>query len=198
MACAKRRDEKVAKTTAKLIEAAREAFREQGYAGASMDELCRRAGLTRGALYHHFGSKEGLLEAVVQQIHCEMGQVLDATFRAEPKKWVAFRTCCRRYLEMALDPEIQRIVFRDAPAVLGERLRQMEVESRNEIIAAIRDVMEEGHIPPSDPEPLGVLLDGAMADAALWIASTADPRATFDRAVRALDLLLDGLEARPR
>lgn len=64
----KPRAEMIEETRAKLIDAARRAFADNGYAGASMDELTASAGLTRGALYHHFGDKKGLLAAVVQQI----------------------------------------------------------------------------------------------------------------------------------
>ena len=63
-------------TRAKLIAAARKAFAQHGYAQASMDELTAQAGLTRGALYHHFGGKPGLLAAVVAQMDAEMDERL--------------------------------------------------------------------------------------------------------------------------
>ncbi len=75
----KPRAEMIEETRAKLIDAARRAFTDNGYAGASMDELTASAGLTRGALYHHFGDKKGLLAAVVQQIDDEMNLRLTAS-----------------------------------------------------------------------------------------------------------------------
>lgn len=74
----KPRAEMIEETRAKLIDAARRAFADNGYAGASMDDLTASAGLTRGALYHHFGDKKGLLAAVVQQIDDEMNLRLGA------------------------------------------------------------------------------------------------------------------------
>ena len=69
---ARRRAEMVEETRAKLIRAARTAFAAKGYAAASMDDLTAEAGLTRGALYHNFGDKKGLLQAVIDQIDTEM------------------------------------------------------------------------------------------------------------------------------
>ena len=77
-------------TRAKLIAAARKAFAQHGYAQASMDELTAQAGLTRGALYHHFGGKPGLLAAVVAQMDAEMDERLEAVLRAMPTPGWAF------------------------------------------------------------------------------------------------------------
>ncbi|WP_250158678.1 TetR/AcrR family transcriptional regulator, partial [Pseudomonas aeruginosa] len=120
----KPRAEMIEETRAKLIDAARRAFADNGYAGASMDELTASAGLTRGALYHHFGDKKGLLAAVVQQIDDEMNLRLGAILAAGEDLWSGFRAYNRAYLEMALEAEIQRIVLRDAPAILGRALLQ--------------------------------------------------------------------------
>lgn len=87
----KPRAEMIEETRAKLIEAARRAFADNGYAGASMDELTASAGLTRGALYHHFGDKKGLLAAVVQQIDDEMNLRLGAILAAGEDLWSGFR-----------------------------------------------------------------------------------------------------------
>lgn len=122
----KPRAEMIEETRAKLIDAARRAFADNGYAGASMDELTASAGLTRGALYHHFGDKKGLLAAVVQQIDDEMNLRLGAILAAGEDLWSGFRAYNRAYLEMALEAEIQRIVLRDAPAIersAGESFR---------------------------------------------------------------------------
>lgn len=98
----KPRAEMIEETRAKLIDAARRAFADNGYAGASMDDLTASAGLTRGALYHHFGDKKGLLAAVVQQIDDEMNLRLGAILAAGEDLWSGFRAYNRAYLEMAL------------------------------------------------------------------------------------------------
>ena len=106
-------------TRATLLATARVVFSERGYAETSMDDLTAQAGLTRGALYHHFGDKQGLLAAVVDEIDAEMDDRLKAISDAAEDPWTGFRLRCMGYLEMALEPTIQRIVLRDARAVLG-------------------------------------------------------------------------------
>jgi AcrR family transcriptional regulator len=191
-----RRAARIAETTARLVAAARRAFAAEGYAEASMDALCAEAGLTRGALYHHFGGKEGLLEAVVLAIDAEIGARLDAAAAAETDPWSGFRACCGAWLDLALEPEIQRILLRDAPAVLGQRLREIDERSSiRPMVESLRALMAGGRIRPADPEALARMLNGAMVDAALWIAAHDDPPAGLARARSALDALLDGLAA---
>src|SRR5215217_3077197 len=114
------RTETMAETRAKLIDAARRAFGSVGYAEASMDDFTAAAGLTRGALYHHFGDKKGLLQAVIAEIDAEMADRLSAISAKAKTRWQGFVDECTAYIEMALEPEIQRIVLRDGPAVLGD------------------------------------------------------------------------------
>lgn len=115
----RQRAEMIEETRSKLIASARQAFGSLGYANTSMDDLTAEAGLTRGALYHHFGDKKGLLAAVVEQLDAEMDQRLEAISRGTDDLWGAFVQRCRTYLEMAQEAEIQRIVLQDARAVLG-------------------------------------------------------------------------------
>ena len=113
------RAEMIEATRTKLLATARHAFQHAGYAATSMDDLTASAGLTRGALYHHFGDKQGLLVAVVEQIDGEMDQRLNAVSAQATAPWDALRGRCRAYLRMATEPDIRRIVLQDARAVLG-------------------------------------------------------------------------------
>ena len=188
------RGEMTAGTTARLVAAARAAFRTEGYAAASMDALCAEAGVTRGALYHHFGGKEGLLEAVVRQIDAEIGARLDAEEDRHEDPWEGFRACCHLWLEQALDPEVQRIYLRDAQAVIGPRLREMDETSA---IAPIRDslaaLMASGRVATTDAEALARLINGALVEAAMWVAASPRPDEALARAHAATDTLLRGL-----
>ena len=189
------RSEMVAETRAKLIAAARKAFGEQGYAEASMDDFTAAAGLTRGALYHHFGDKKGLLEAVVQQIDAEMAERLKAISAAAPTPWEGFVQENIGYVEMALEPEIQRILLRDGPAVLGDPSLWPSADA---CIATIRknveDLQDAGLIRNDiDAEAVARLISGASMDAALWIANAADPRSVSGKALPVFKALLEGL-----
>ena len=117
----KRRAETAQENREKMIQAARKAFAEKGYAAASMDELTASVGLTRGALYHNFNDKKGLLAAVVAQIDSEMAANAKAIAAAAEDDWERLLAEGIAYIKMALVPEVQRIVLLDGPAVLATR-----------------------------------------------------------------------------
>jgi AcrR family transcriptional regulator len=188
------RSEMIAETRAKLLAAARHAFGTKGYAEASMDDFTADAGLTRGALYHHFGDKKGLLRAVIAEIDGEMNVRLREVSGRADTPWQAFSDECIAYLEMALEPEIRRIVLRDGPSVLGD---PSTWGSQSECIAlmadSLRRLAEDGVIVPVDPETTARLLNGAMLHAAQWIANAPDPEAAARHSVKAFGALLSGL-----
>lgn len=194
------RPEMIAETRAKLIAAARKAFGERGYADASMDDFTAKAGLTRGALYHHFGDKKGLLEAVVRQIDSEMAQRLKLIAAAAPTPWEGFVLENIGYVEMALEPEIQRIMLRDGPAVLGDPSRWPSADG---CIAAIRANLEQlqadGVVRADvDANVAARLISGASTDAAMWIANASDAASASRKAVPAFKALMEGLLRRPQ
>lgn len=195
----KTRPEMIAETRAKLIAAARKAFGERGYADASMDDFTAAAGLTRGALYHHFGDKKGLMKAVVLQIDAEMAERLNAISAAAPTRWDGFVDENIGYVEMALDPDVQRIMLRDGPAVLGD---PSTWPSADGCIAAIRANLEQlqadGVVKDDiDADAAARLISGVSTDAALWIANAADPASASRKAIPAFKALLEGLLRRP-
>lgn len=191
---AKRRAEMVEETRAKLVRAARKAFAAEGYAAASMDDLTAEAGLTRGALYHNFGGKEGLLRAVVDQIDAEMAERLRAVRDRAETAWLGLLDEGVAYIEMALEPEIRRIMLLDGPAVLGDPSRW---PGQNACLRAttrtIQALVDEGTARPVDAEAAAWLLNGAALNASLWIAAANDPRAVFAKAVEAFRHLAAGL-----
>ncbi|WP_077467534.1 MULTISPECIES: TetR/AcrR family transcriptional regulator [Rhizobium] len=190
----KPRSEMIAETRAKLLAAGRKAFGSVGYAEASMDDFTAAAGLTRGALYHHFGDKKGLLQAVVGEIDAEMTARLCAISSQAPSRWQGFIDENVGYVQMALEPELQRIMFRDGPAVLGD---PSGWPSANGCITAVaeslRSLVEEGIIVDMDPEAGARLINAASSSAAQWIANSDDPEATSKRAVKAFRTFLEGL-----
>lgn len=190
----KPRSEMIAETRAKLIASARRAFATVGYANASMDDFTAEAGLTRGALYHHFGDKKGLFEAVIAQIDREMAARLTAVSAKAKTRWQGFIDENIGYVEMALDPEVQRIVLCDGPAVLGDPAQWPNanacIQSVTKNLAALK---EEGVIRDIDPEAMARLISGASLYAAQWIANSDDPAATSLKAVKAFRALMEGL-----
>ncbi|WP_274425046.1 TetR/AcrR family transcriptional regulator [Chelativorans sp. YIM 93263] len=195
---AKRRVEMMEENRAKLIVAARKAFAEKGYAAASMDELTAEVGLTRGALYHNFGDKRGLLAAVVNQIDAEMASRAQEIGSRADDPWEGLLAEGAAYIEMALNPEVQRIVLLDGPAVLGD---PSQWPSQNSCLQATKQTVErlivKGILKPVNAEAAARLLNGAALNAALWIAASEEPEEIFPKAVEAFRCLATGLLAKP-
>ena len=188
------RSEMIAETRAKLIAAGRKAFGAHGYADASMDDFTAEAGLTRGALYHHFGDKKGLLEAVVAQIDAEMTERLKQRAAQAPTAWEGFVQEGIGYIEMALEPEIRRIVLRDGPAVLGDPAAWPTANGCiTSMINSLAALSAQGVIDNVDLEATARLVTGASSYAAQWIANAEDPIAASQRAAVAYRRLVEGL-----
>ncbi|MFW0827334.1 TetR/AcrR family transcriptional regulator [Cronobacter dublinensis] len=193
---ARRRIDTMEENRAKLIAAARKAFAEKGFAAASMDELTASVGLTRGALYHNFGDKKGLLAAVVAQVDGEMAQRAKAAAANAGDDWATLLAEGVAYIRMALDEEVQRIVLLDGPAFLGD---PAQWPSQNSCLDATRQtvirMMESGVIKPVDPDAAARLLNGAALNAALWVAASPDPQQALPKMIDAFTLLAGGLRA---
>ena len=187
------REQKMAETRKKLIEVARRAFAEYGYADTSMDKLTAEAGLTRGALYHHFGDKKGLFAAVVDQIDSEMASSAQQHLEQPDDLWEGLMLEGRTYIEHALNAEFQRIVLRDGPAVLGDPAHW---PSQNRCLESTRECVEQllvaDRIKTVDPEAAAVFLNGAAMNAALWVASSEDPEQVLPEALHAFNLFASG------
>lgn len=191
------RSESMAENRGKLIAAARRAFADKGFADASMDALTAEAGLTRGALYHNFGDKRGLFAAVVDQIDTEMAEKAKVRGAAAGTGWDVLLAEGAAYIEMALDPEVQRIVLLDGPAVLGDPSRWPSQNSCLQVTRqAIETLMGEGVLKPVDAEAAARLISGAALNAAMWIAASNEPETVLPKAQQAFRLLVDGLLAR--
>lgn len=192
------RAEMIEATRGKLLATARHAFQHRGYAGTSMDDFTAEAGLTRGALYHHFGDKKGLLAAVVEEIDREIDDRLNAISAQVGDPWTAFRERCRAYLQMAAEPEIRRIVLQDARAVLGPTSDAAQQQCIASLATLLQRLIDERVIDAASPEALARLINGTLTEGAFWIAGAPDDAPLrLAQALNALDLMLRGL-LRPR
>jgi AcrR family transcriptional regulator len=181
-----------------LIGAARRLFAKRGYAAVGTEEIVCAAGLTRGALYHHFGGKRELLAAVYERIERELSERIASGALSASNPLEAMRAGTEMFLDACLEPEVQRIVLLDAPAVLGwERWREIAAEHGLGLIeATLQAAMESGEIVEGPVKPLAHVLMGALDEAAMVVARAEDPVATRAEVAATLDVLLEGL--RPR
>ncbi len=195
---AKRRSETMEENRAKMIAAARKAFAEKGFVAASMDELTASVGLTRGALYHNFGDKKGLLAAVVDQIDGEMAQRAKADAAEVVDDWDRLLAEGVAYIKMALDPEVQRIVLLDGPAFLGDPAQWPgQLSCLESTRQSIINMLECGVIKPVDAAAAAYMLNSAAMSAALWIAASQDPQKALPDIIAVFRQLASGLCQRP-
>jgi len=187
-----RQAERSASTRAKLIKAARTLFARHGYAGVATEQIVRRAGVTRGALYHQFPAKEDLFLAVYEQVERELTESVAASLAGEASPFAAMRAGIRVFLEACRTPEVQRVVLIDGPSVLGwERWRAVADQYGLGLLqAVIAAAVDAGELAPVAVEPLAHLLMGALDEAALLVVR--DPGAT-DVVVATFERLVDGL-----
>ena len=190
----RRRIDTMEENRAKLVSAARRAFAMKGFAAASMDELTADVGLTRGALYHNFGDKKGLLAAVVAQIDGEMARSAQQAGAAESSEWEGLLAEGSAYIEMALDPEIRRIVLLDGPAFLGDPSRWPSQNACLEMTKqTVARLISDKVVRPVDVEAAARLLSGAALNAALWVAESDEPRSALPKAIETFRHMATGL-----
>lgn len=174
-----------AETERRLRSVARALFAERGFADVSVEQVAAEAGVTRGAIYHHFGSKHGVFEAVLDDALAEIAaSVADA---APGSGWQAIIDGSIAYLRAATDPATRRIVLVDGPAVVGwERWRGADARNSARLLAEGLAELDDLAI---DPSAASALLNGAMNEAALWIAGGGDPALAEDGLVRMIGSL---------
>ncbi len=195
----KRRTETMKENRAKLVMAARKSFAERGFAASSMDDLTASVGLTRGALYHNFGDKKGLLAAVVAQMDGEMAQRAKADAAHASDDWERLLAEGVAYIKMALDPEVRRIVLLDGPAFLGD---PAQWPSQNNCLEStrhtVKKMLEQGVLKAVDAEAAAHMLNSAAMNAALWVAASSDPEKALPNIIEVFTQLASGLRKHPQ
>lgn len=180
-----------------LLREGRRLFATRGYGEVGLSEVVRAAGVTKGALYHHFSSKAELFRAVLEQVQQEVAGRVVAAAEAHEDPSAQLTAGCQAFLTSSTDPEIQRIMLVDGPAVLGwHDWRALDqAASARHLAEALTVLIEAGTIPAQPVAPLTYLLSGAMNELALWLATSANPQDLAD-ARAALSRMLESLRAR--
>ena len=185
-------------TRAALLSAARDLFARHGYAGASSDAIVAAAGVSRGALQHHFVDKQSLFLAVYEQVEREVvGATAEAGMEVgQDDPLEVLRAGCHAYLDAVLDPAVQRICAIDGPAVLPPDTRNAITDRY--ALGLVRDTVQlavdQGEIAEAPIEPLTRMLLAAVIAAAQFVATASDPAAAHAEAGRTVDLLLLSLK----
>jgi AcrR family transcriptional regulator len=163
-----------------LLDAGRELFAQRGFSGAGQEDIVARAGVTRGALAHHFGTKQRLFRAVVESIEIELAEHIATAAMLGDDPIAQLRLGCLAFLDSALDPAVRRIVLLDAPAVLGwQAWREIDTTYGLGLVSeALEHCMDAGLIPRRPVQPLAHILLAALNEAAMLVANADDPVAT--------------------
>ena len=180
--------------------AARRLFTERGYAGTGREDIAAAAGVTRGALYHHFASKEALFRAVVEELEQEMTTKVATVAMEGADAAAELRLGCLAFLDACLDPSVRRIVLLEAPAVLGwDQWREIDERYGLALLThGVQAVMDAGLVEPGPVSPLAHMLLGALNEAALLVATAKRPKAARVEVGRTVEQVLDRLLTPPR
>jgi AcrR family transcriptional regulator len=178
-----------------LLAAARELFAKHGFAATGREQIAELAGVTRGALYHHFGSKELLFRAVVEQLEEELGEkVMIAAARSDDAS-EQLRLGCMAFLDACLEPAVRRVVLVEAPVVLGwDQWREIDARHGLSLVThALEAVVASGQMTAVAVEPLAHMLLGALNEAAMLVAHAPKPKAARAEVGRTVELVLERL-----
>ena len=191
----RRQAERTAATRRALLDAARDLFAARGYARTAREHIVGAAGVTRGALHHHFRNKEGLFRAVFEEMEETLaGRILAAAADAHDEA-EGLRRGCAAFLDAATDPAIQQVILIDAPAVLGwQQWRALdEVYGLGLVRDGLQMAMDAGEIRRQPVTPLAHLVLGGLNEAALYIAGADDPARARLEMGGVVDRMLDAL-----
>lgn len=189
--------EQTGATRRALIDAARELFAEEGFAGTATEAVVRRAGVTRGALYHHFRDKTDLFAAVYEDIERRLVEDLGShlTPGADPLSLLVEGIGI--FLDACMDPATRRITLLEGPTVLGWR-RWHEVQEAHGFgltKAVLQAAVDEGRIRPLPVDALAHLLLGALVESAMVLAMAEDPEAAKAELAETLRAVVEALRA---
>ena len=190
--------ERRANTRKAILAAAEDLFGKRGFAATTVDEIAAAAGIAKGAVYHHFATKEDLFEAVFEAASEALVQRVVAASAKAADALDGMVVGSRAYFAACAEARTGRIILQDGPAVLGwERWREIDARHFGRMIpTALEAAMTHGLIAKQPVQPLARLLLGAVTEAAVASAAAADPARTGMEHVQALETVLTGLRRR--
>jgi AcrR family transcriptional regulator len=190
--------ERLATTRAAILKTARQLFGDRGFENTTIDDIAIAAGVAKGAIYHHFKTKEALFEAVFTQVSLELATDIARAARTEKDVLLAMAAGTQLYFAACAKKPIGQIILRDGPAVLGwDRWRKIDMEHfGGQIPHALSAAMEAGLVAKQPVEPLARLLLGAMTEAAVACAGRTDIAKAGAENGRAFKFLLEMLRVR--
>jgi AcrR family transcriptional regulator len=183
--------EEAQRTRGRILDIAIRHCREKGYDRFSLVEVALEANVTRGAIYHHFASKQLLFLEMVNTLLTRMGGAIMASAEKAPDDWQSLLAGCRTFLEVSQSAAYQTIILRQAPAVLGTEVwNKLDYEhTTDSLVSVLKDLEAAGVVSIPDPQATAEALSGAMNQLSLWVSAGHN----LDKAWDTLALLLGAL-----
>jgi len=190
--------ERRAATTEAILKAGRRLFGERGFAATTIDDIAESAQVAKGAVYHHFATKEAVFEAVFDVVSRDLVADIDRMVRTEKDVLAAMVAGTQHYFAACAKGPTCQIILRDGPAVLGwERWREIDAQHfGGKFPRALAAAMDAGLIARQPIEPLSRLLLGAVTEAAVACAGRSDVLKAGGEYSRAFKSLLEALRLR--
>lgn len=194
-----RKEQQSEATQTELIAVARKLFADPGYADTSIEDVVQAAGMTRGALYHHFRDKRDLFRAVFEDVERSVMMQIGGVLASASDPWAALSRAASAYLDTCLERDVQQIILIDGPSVLGwDTWREIEERyALGAILALLQAAENAGQIAKQPLTPLAHLILAAINESGLLIARSPDVRAARKEVGESLDRMLAGLRAPP-
>ncbi len=166
--------EQTARTRRAILDHVRQLFATQGYAATGTEQMIAGLGITRGALYHQFGDKQGVFRAVIEEVFAEIATEIEQQAKTGKTAWKQLIRGCYAFLDIARREEIRRLLFIEAPAVL-DAATLSGLDRRygyGLLLTAVQAVVDTGELEVPNVEGFTMMLNGALDQLAAWVAQT--------------------------
>lgn len=184
-----------AATIAAILASARKLFRAEGYEAVTIDQIADDAGCRKGAVYHHFASKQAIFETVLDDLQAGLAAGLvrsvKRAFGARSAPMMA--RSIQAYLEGANHPDVRQILLIDGPVVLGwKRFREIDDRHFAGMVRAGVSILMNDAAPDSVIDAATRLVLGAIMEAAVVCSTAPDPAKAASGYRRPFELMLSG------
>jgi len=193
-----RRDRNAEATRRDILAAGREIFSHYPYSDVSGLQICNHAGVTRGALQHHFGSKLGLFMAVFERLQHDVYLSTLKAISGEQEPWKRIRAGIAAFLDACTQPAYQTVVLKEGPAAIGwERWRELEADYYGDLTREFSDMLASARSGHYEAAMLVATMRGTLTEFSFEIAQSDNQALARQEALNVVDRLLSSFHAPP-
>jgi AcrR family transcriptional regulator len=193
-----RRDRNAEATRRAILAAGREIFSQRPYSEVSGLQICNHAGVTRGALQHHFGSKLGLFMAVFEGLQHGVSLQITEAVHQHHEPWEQVRAGIAAFLDACTQPAYQTVVLKEGPAAIGwERWRELDADYYADLVRAFIEMLSPLGLDEYASAMLVATMRGTLTELSFEIAQSSDQALARQEALAAVDRLVSSFRATP-